>query len=360
LKPKIILHIGLERTGTTSLQQFCTDRRRELRKASILYPTKNLAFARINHAPLAGCYFSEDPEDFTVVAPPAQKKAVLASLFGEIDASGADITLISSEHLSSRLRAPKIMDLAADLARYDCRIAVAVRDHLPRFFSAYSNHVISGGATTLEDYADLVLGPERLDTRYAETIALWERAFGRENIKVFAYDRRQDALRTILDGSTSMKIDAARMSAYRENQSYGPIVTEAFRRANVMAEEKSWSHTMGKWERRRLVRVLMQRWVAKSPLDLSAGQWKLDENRLARLKAIAASDRQWLGERYGVHLTEEPARSAKANGPDELWLKAFEKRAAAVWRLLGPIEPAFDMAPLVAGALRVLRDRLKF
>jgi hypothetical protein len=360
LKSKIILHIGLERTGTTSLQQFCVDRRRDLRKTSILYPMKSIAFARINHAPLAGCYFSGDPEDFTVAAPPGRKSAVLASLFDEIDASGAEVALISSEHLSSRLNGPKIMELAADFAARDCRIAVTVRDHLPRFFSAYSNHVISGGVTTLETYADHALAPKRLDTRYAETISLWEKAFGQENIRVFAYDRRQDMLRTILDGTTGKKFEVPPASSYHENRSYGPIVTEAFRRANAMAEEESWSHTMGKWERRRLVRVLMQIWLAtSSSINLSAGQWTLDEGRLAQLKAIAASDREWLDKRYGVDLMEEPAKSSTGHAPDERWLQTFHRRAIACWRLLGPIEPAFALAPQVSGALRVMRDKLK-
>ena len=360
MRPRIILHIGLERTGTTSLQQFCLDHKRQLRDASILYPTKTLAFARINHAPLASCYFSHQSPDFTVVAPPAAKSAVLASLFREIESEGAEVALLSAEHFSSRLKGPQVLDLAADLAAYDCRVAVVVRDHMSRFFSSYSNHVVSGGATSLEAYADNVLAPESFCCRYAETIGLWEKAFGRQNVQAFAYDRRGDVLQSVLERFAPRTPSASSVVSYRQNQLYGPVVTEAFRRANAMtAAQKSWSNTAANWERRRMVRILMQRWIAKAPIDPSAGQWSLMGDRLERLKAIAESDRRWLSERYGLLLSEEAGRTSAAGAPTELWVQAFVKRAALNWRLLGAAEPFFKLALDLTAAWRLLRHKVK-
>jgi hypothetical protein len=164
----------------------------------------------------------------------------------------------------------------------------------------------------------------------------------------------------MLERFATKKFDAPRLSTYRENQSYGPIVTEAFRTANssVMAR-KSWSNTMGKWERRAVARVLMRRWISMSSIDASAGQWSLDGKRLARFQAIAAGDRKWLSERYGVRLVEEERRSTTAAAPTEFWVRTFLKRADALWLLLGAIQPILSLAPLIGGMSRLLRDKVR-
>jgi hypothetical protein len=364
LRPTLILHIGLERTGTTSLQRFCADYKRDLRKASILYPTRSLAYAGgawRNHAPLASCYFHPHLRDLTIPFPPEQKKMLLASLFREIDSSGADIALLSSEHLSSRLRLPQIRVLAADLAGYDCRVGVVVRDPASRFFSSYSAHIVSGGITSIGAYTDSKVVSESPYFRSAEVIRPWEEAFGPENIGVFAYDRKGDTLRAMLERFAPRELSPPPLSSYSENFSYGPSLIEAFRCANIRAtERRSWSNTPEDWARRRAVNFLLRLWLKTTQIDLRAGSWALDDSRMAEVKALAEADRQWLNERYGIRFPEQKPTPARDGEQAKFHMEKFLKRADDFWRLIDAIAPIVAAARFTGRTTRLARNALGF
>jgi hypothetical protein len=365
LRSTLILHIGLERTGTNSFHRFCANYRRQLRKASILFPTHSLAYSRgwRCHVPLASCYFHPQLLDLSVPFSPERKASILASLFRDIDSSDANVALLSSEHFSSRMRLPQVKALAADLAGYECRVGVVVRDHVSRFFSSYSKHVVTGSETSLDAYADGMLSPESLYVRYAETIRLWEEAFGKEHVAVFAYDRKGDILRAMIERfapEESKKLSLPPLSAYGDNFSYGPILTEAFRRANARAtEHNSWSNTPRVWMRKSVVSFLLEMWLRTTRVNPRAGVWALDESRMARLMALAEADRKWLSEHYGVRIPEEIASSAaKAELPD-FCIEKFLNRADLLWRLTGVAEPIFAAAPFIASASRLALSAVK-
>jgi hypothetical protein len=147
--PKIVFHIGVERTGTTVLQHFCYQNRRLLSENSICYPTRNLGFRGVSHRELVAAYVPPDQQDDVLRSKPAERSRILESLKGEIDASGAKTILISAEHFSSRLRQTQIHELAADFGDFDRKIVVFLRDHVSQFFSAYAMHVAAGGAQRL-------------------------------------------------------------------------------------------------------------------------------------------------------------------------------------------------------------------
>lgn len=365
MKPTLILHIGLERTGTTSFQRFCADHARQLCQASILYPTRGLAYYGgdwRNHAPLACCYFHERLRDLTVPFPADRKESVLASLAREVESSGANVVLLSSEHFSSRMRAPQIRALAADLSDYDCRVGVIVRDHISRFFSSYSTHVVAGGVTTLDAYADGMLAPDSLYFRYAETIRPWEEAFGKDNVGVFAHDRKGDALRATLERFApveSKRLRLPSLSGYGDNFSYGPLLTEAFRRANVQATERSsWTNSPRDWKRRRVINFLLQMWLRTTGINPRAGLWGLDESRMSQLKALAEADRQALIERYDARMPEESAPRPYDAEPRKFSIEKFLKRADVFWRASDAIEPMFDAARFTARTTRSAREAL--
>jgi hypothetical protein len=359
LQPKIIFHIGLERTGSTSFQRFCCERKRELLVASVLYPTRNFGFARGNHAPLASCYFPSGRRDFNVVLPPTRKAAVIASLLDEIKSSGAEVGLLSSEHLSSRLAAPQILELAADFQQYECQIVVVVRDHIARFFSSYSTHVIAGGVTPLENYADAILQPQSLYCRYAETIKLWEKGFGRERILVIPYGPKGDAVRAIFDRIGVSTIEAPPQLGHRANRSYGPAATEALRQVNVMLTDRaSGSNSADKWERQNTIRSLIRRTMERSGNDPHAGVWDLSRDRLAQLQEIAAADRLWLAEHYGVRLPDEFKQREPLLASASFDTRKLLERADFAWRASGLAMPLFAAAPFVSGLSRRLLNRI--
>lgn len=211
----------------------------------------------------------------------------------------------------------------------------------------------------VETYADCMLAPGVLDFRYADAIGQWEEAFGKENVGVFLYNRKGGALREMLERFAPRGVRAPSSPSYRENVSYGPLVTEAFRRANARATQRcSWSNAPRKWERRRIVRILMQLWLKTTTIDPRAGRWTLDDGRMAQLKTLAATDRQFLGERYHLRMPEAAATATAAESAD-LRLEKFVQRADLVWRLAGAAEPLFAAAPFVAGAARWARDAVR-
>ena len=365
MRRTLILHIGLERTGTTSLQRFCAEHQRQLRDASILYPTRSLAYHGgdwRNHAPLACCYFHDHLRDLTVPFPTDRRADILASLFREIDFSDANVALLSSEHFSSRMREPQALALAADLAGYDCRVSVVVRDHLSRFFSSYSTHVVAGGVTSLDAFADGMLSPGSLHFKTADLISAWDEAFGTENVGVFAYDRKGDALRAMIERfapGESTKLSLPPLSGYGDNFSYGPLVTEAFRRANIRATERgSWANTPRDWARRRVINFLLKMWLKAIRINPRSGVWRLDEARTARLTALAEADRQMLSERYGVRLAEEGGPKAANAELPEAFFETFLKRADSLWRIADAVEPMFAAARVTARTTRSARSVL--
>ncbi|MGA7384494.1 MAG: sulfotransferase domain-containing protein, partial [Methylocella sp.] len=195
---KLIFHIGLEKTGTTSFQHFCTRNSQHLIKHNVLYPKRSSAFHVLNHAPLTASYLpSKSPHDFFIRSTIASAEMV-KSLKREIEACSVETVIISSEHLSSRFRASQIEKLAEDFNEYECHVIIALRDHLSRFFSSYSTHVMSGSDQTIDEYAAMVLAPDKFYMRYADTIRLWEASFGRDYVIVFDYNETSDVIYSLL------------------------------------------------------------------------------------------------------------------------------------------------------------------
>jgi hypothetical protein len=242
---RIIFHIGLERTGTTSLQNYCFKNRRKLAEYSVLYPTKNYGFQRNNHSGLVASYLPPEQSDYFVPATPSQRPQVLDSLLREIGASSARTVILSSEHFSSRFRQREICQLSSDFKGLDVKIVMFFRDHLSRFYSTYATHVAGGGHTTVEQYCDLLLQTSSMELRYADMVALWERAFGRQNLEVRRFKKGKNVLAEFFGAQGVAPLNAEFLAATktewldplgsRTNRSLGPRRTEALRRANVAA-----------------------------------------------------------------------------------------------------------------------------
>src|SRR5947208_827712 len=103
------LHIGIEKTGTTSIQEFLALNREALLEKGFLYP---VAPGRSNHIGLA-CFALEDEKHDSIrrtlgIATQAQlaryRSRLLVQTDKEIEASTASFLIFSNEHLSSRLR----------------------------------------------------------------------------------------------------------------------------------------------------------------------------------------------------------------------------------------------------------------
>jgi hypothetical protein len=337
---KIIFHIGLEKTGTTSFQRFCTRNARRLIKHNVLYPKRSSAFHALNHAPLTASYLlSESPDDFYLRSTLTSSEMV-KSLKREIEASGVEKVIISSEHLSSRFRAPQIAKLAEDFNEYECRVVIALRDHLSRLFSSYSTRVMSGSDQTLDEYAEMVLKPDNLYMRYADTIRLWEGSFGRDNVIVFDYNEASDVIYSILSKIGLLHLRNRLTDEHKYNASLDANVTEALRLINIAnRSESAYSSRIAYLEFIKLqyVRSLLTK---KLQAQSNWSHWRLSQPYRKQLLDIAETDALWLAKHYAIPVRLIELESLPDSAPEEfqedvakLLAKSLTQTICAQWSL---------------------------
>ena len=300
---KVMFHIGLEKTGTKSFQRFCTRHARRLLKHDVLYPKRSSAFYALNHAPLTASYLPlERPYDFHL-QPTAASCEMVKSLKCEIESSGVPTVIISSEHLSSRFRAPQIVKLADDFNEYECQVVIVLRNHFSRFFSSYSTHVMSGSVQTLDEYAEMVLLPDNLYVRYADTIKLWESSFGVKNLIILDYDESSNIIYSILSKIGIPGLRNLRIDAHKSNASLDANATEALRLFTIASQsEREYKSKTPYIEfiKQQYVRSVLRN---KLQSENNYPNWRLSLPYSKQLFDISEADSVWLAKNYALSLS---------------------------------------------------------
>ena len=183
---RIVLHIGFEKTGTTSIQAHCARNAHRLRRHGILYPS---GLGDRNHAHLAAAFSSfEATADIRLRAGVRSEaeyarfcETVVASLREQVDRARPEVLLLSSEHFSSRVWGQGIARLQPALGGLsrDVRVLVYLRRQDEMLFSLYSTYVKSGGTRDLSYLADEIPW-----FHYDEMLDRWAGGFGRDRITV--------------------------------------------------------------------------------------------------------------------------------------------------------------------------------
>jgi len=189
----IYLHIGTQKTGTTTLHAVGRDNRTALAARGILYPA---APGPLNHVGLTlfatGSIGNRElmrdadlrtPEDLT-----AYQAALPDRLRAEIAASGCPAVWLSNEHLSSRVRRPGQVARLADMLRAlapDVRVVAYLRHQPEYYLSTYSMMLKAGGSKETP--------PPESDREfyynYEKMLNLWADAFGDKAIVVRVFER---------------------------------------------------------------------------------------------------------------------------------------------------------------------------
>lgn len=190
---RAILHIGTEKTGSTSLQAFLARNRKWLRQNGFHYPK---ALGHANHTHLFG-YAVNDPKlsfDATDTAGHASFRArVEAELASDVAANRDRIFLFSNEHCHSRLfqreeleRLKALLDRSFD----DIRVIVYLRRQDRLAVSLYSTLLKVGinPDDLLVSRPIPQMPPDAVEQRlyydYRDLLARWSEVFGRENLLV--------------------------------------------------------------------------------------------------------------------------------------------------------------------------------
>lgn len=235
------LHIGTEKTGTTTIQSFLAQNRAMLASAGILVPVSP---GRHNHRLLPGIANDDDILDdlfreralFEPEARRAAKARWWEAFRAEVGAAGLGRVLVSSEHLQSRLRrdgeVARLRDLLLTL--FDSvSIVVYLRRPIETAVSLYSTAVKCGGVPAG------VPGPDnpyfRNVVHHAETLRRWGAAFGETALTVRLFSRgdfaQGDLLADFIAACDLPTLDYARPAP--ENESLSALGVAVMREVNV-------------------------------------------------------------------------------------------------------------------------------
>lgn len=232
---ELILHIGMEKCGTSTLQQVLTTNREALRQAGLLYPASAglPSSSQIGH--LARHLRDEVGGRGRAAAAPLDREALMAALRQEIAASGCPRVLLSHEHFSARLKDEATIRALIGTLRplaERVRVIVFLRAQYELFPSSYSTRV-KGGQLEPEQVPE---SPGNLYYNINKMLKRWEAAVGIENMTVRRFGRAWftggDLVATFFE-AIGMAMPAGLVIGRERNKSLDGQTLEFLRLANA-------------------------------------------------------------------------------------------------------------------------------
>jgi hypothetical protein len=182
----IYLHIGLPKTGTSSIQSFLLDNRDNLLHKGFLYPLAGRPNAssfpqiRVGHHKLA----HELTQEETGILP----SSVWADVQQEIKTLGSENVIISAEYFTLILESEKISNLKNYLSEYETKIVIYLRRQDDYLTSLYCEKVKMGlESCTLQEF----IKQNKPYGNYYNLLQMWCQYFGQENLIIRVYEKSQ-------------------------------------------------------------------------------------------------------------------------------------------------------------------------
>jgi len=245
---KCILHIGTEKTGTSTIQAFLDLNRSVLRAHRILCPesggrrnNRGLSVAAYNLTNLDDYVKSIGIRNAEQLS--KHQSQIIDSLRMEIaqaETDGIEVVCFSSEHLHSRLRTDeeveRLRKILGSLGFSEISVIIYLREQADLVASIYGTAVLSGGRTTLppepgsEEYWNNLCD-------HAESLRRFRRVFAAESVKPRLFSKEEfvgDSLITdfLSAAGIDLPIDQLRFPE-RENESISSFGLEVLRRLNA-------------------------------------------------------------------------------------------------------------------------------
>lgn len=340
---RVIAHIGIEKTGTTSIQSFLRVNRDALRARGVLVPRSIEHGETGNHRRLVAIVADpESRDDFwqetglmTAAARTAQAAQWSEAFDAEIAASAdCHTVLVTSEHLHSRLRTPpEIARLAGYLdARFDeVEVLVYLRDQIAMVPSILSTAVKSGRV-------DAALPDPRKANRalldHRATLRRWADAFQAKRIDTKLFIPAELAEGDIVsDFGIAVGLDLAGLTRPpRQNESLSHLAMELLARINAqiprLLPEGGFNPARGN------IAAMIERRLGELP------PVRLPADHVAALQETYAEANDWVrAERFPERSTLFPPRPVAGSAhslPDGTTLDAMADLLVAMWRQKGP------------------------
>lgn len=233
-----VLHIGVEKTGSTSIQFSLAKSRARLLAAGVLYPEVLGERNQIKAYAYASQSGVDELKSIWGLDNPAAVERFRTNLeqqlAREIAAKKPRLVCVSNEHCSSRLLLTAEIERLAGLFRAHCasiKVVVYLRPQADALRSAYSTYVKTGGTGPFRAPT-----AEEIEKKYAYDVILdrWASVFGDDNIEVRIFDRAQLTDGDVVtDFFTKLGVGVEGMTLEREkNRSLGHTGLEFLRRFN--------------------------------------------------------------------------------------------------------------------------------
>lgn len=246
----VFLHIGINKTGTSAIQSFCSRHRKLLKSHGLLYP-KTACNGIAHYALSEELGFGLKKKEFTPHLS-AEFKSLRRSLDEEIADAGNPVVLISSEHFVRPADMHRVRDF---FAHEHVRILVYLRRHDTWFPALYSQALktslkkqvaIGWNPTGIESFIEFQRKRLQLQSHYRRLLDRWSAVFGHENIIVRPYESGQNAPDIVVDllrsifTAMGMELDEIApllsVRSIRRNLSLAPRtlqLLEVFQRARI-------------------------------------------------------------------------------------------------------------------------------
>ena len=190
---KVIVHIGTEKTGSTSIQEYLYQNKRRLNKAGFYYLQSG--GARNSRALASYCTSDHKDDDFLASIGVASlkekaefKREYIKSFRVEIKSLPKNIhtVIISSEHLHSRTNSQEEVNAVYELLSpffSKIKIVCYLREQLATSVSLYSTAIKCGKVISFSKFL-LNCKPENIYYNYYEMLNNWGKIFGLESLDI--------------------------------------------------------------------------------------------------------------------------------------------------------------------------------
>lgn len=246
MSKKLILHIGTEKTGTTSIQEYLLENKEVLSKQGFFIPVTPSSSAP-NHRKLATACFNDGREDdsfkeYKINDFIEWKKNTFKIIEEELISSTLETHILSSEHFSSRLTTQKEISRLFDFLKViysDIEVLVYFRRQDEYAVSLYSTNLKSGGVG--KNIIPSGMLPDRYN--YYSICNKWGKVFGRKNIIAKQFDRKILKNGSVLSdfcNVVGINEDQTKAVELETNPSLQPLAQEVLRTYNnIVKTEKN-------------------------------------------------------------------------------------------------------------------------
>lgn len=303
---RLLLHVGMHKTGTSWIQAVLAHNRATLMAHGIGYP--DLGGGRgpwapdfgMNHGwPLVRLAAGDAPDSrfggigtpAAVAGTPQARTRALRALKDALDDRDLRLVVLSGEQLSNVLRAPEAVRLAELLHRPDLsvRVLAYVREPVSFAVSMAQQRLRAGG--TRHEVCERPPLPA-----YRRRLGKFLKAFGHDDVEIRVYDRRRfsrgDVMRDFLEATG--EADLLEILDRPPRRRGNPAMSRAAARLLDARNRALEALSPGLAERHppRALR-LFERWLPGSPFDLP-------ETAKAQVRARSRADVEWLAGRLGA------------------------------------------------------------